>query len=180
MVRAPRRIAHVGVALALTVSLGGCFAPGPASTPEPTETETAVVEAALGVPIRVEQEKGVAELTIVDATWSTDAPGSLPFAPEGDHGYLIMNATWTTLEGETTIVANYWMVRDPSGTDGVHFLFVDEAFSEIDLPAGQTISGQIGFEISPGPYTFIIFDDRFEEAGTFTFDAAPRESDGVG
>jgi len=180
--RTPLRVGIAGVALVLTASLAGCFGfPGSGGTaaPEPTETEAPVVEAAIGVPIRVEQESGVAELTITNPTFSTDAPGGLPFVPEGDNGYLIMDASWTTIEGETTIVAYYWMVQDPAGVDGVHFLFVDESFAEIDLPAGETVTGQIGFEIAPGPYTFIVYNEGIQEVARFTFEAEPRESDGV-
>jgi hypothetical protein len=136
-------------------------------------------EPGLGVPIRVQQDDGVGEMVVHGATWNEDAPGGLPFVPPPGNGYLIIDATWTTLEGETSMVANFWMVRDANGVDGVYFLFVEREFSEIDLPAGESISGDIGFEIGPGPYTFVMRDDWVQEVATFEFEAGPRESDGV-
>ena len=71
------------------------------------------------------------------------------------------------------------MVQDPSGADGAYHLFVDEALSGVDIPAGETVTGQIGFEIAPGPYRFILYDEGIQEIASFTFEAEPRESDGV-
>jgi hypothetical protein len=175
-VRALTSLVFAAVVLA---ALSGCFA-GPAVEPTPAATETFVQpEPGVGVPIRVVQRDGVGELTIENPTFNQDAPGVLPFVPEGDRGYLLMDATWTTVEGKSSIVANYWIVRDSAGVDGIHFFFVDETFSEIDLPAGESITGQIAFEIAPGPYTFIVFDDNIQEVARFTFEAGPREGDGV-
>lgn len=185
MTRSLLRVGVAGVALVLTASLAGCFglpgSGGGTAEPDPQPTETApAVEAGIGVPIRVEQAGGVGELTIHGATWDLDAPGLLPFEPDGDHGYLVLDATWRTLEGTSTAIVNYWMVQDPAGVDGIHFLFVDRVFAEVDLPEGESISGDIAFEISPGPYTFIVYDDEINEVARFSFEAGAREPDGVG
>jgi hypothetical protein len=176
------RAGIAGIALVLTASLAGCFGlPGAGGgDPEPieTETETPQVEAGFGVPIRIEQADGVAELTINGATWNEDAPGGLPFVAE-QGGYLILDATWTTLEGETSIVANFTMVQDANGVNGGYFTFVERVFAKVGLPAGESITGDIGFDIGAGPYTFIAYDDVIQEVARFTFEAEPRESDGV-
>ena len=182
MTRTTSRLGFAGVALVLTVSLGGCF-PFPSSgggTPEPEPTASSTVEAGVGIPIRVEQANGVGELTIHGATWNEDAPGNLPFVSENGGGYLIIDATWRTLEGTSTIIANFTMVEDPAGNTGEYFLFVERTFAEVDLPEGESVSGDIGFDIGPGPYQFIVYDEGIREIARFELVAEPRESDGVG
>ncbi|WP_395638110.1 hypothetical protein [Pseudolysinimonas sp.] len=167
------RTGIAAIALALTVSLGGCFAPG-GGTPDPVPTETTSVEAGLGVPIRVVQSEGVGELTITNPTWSEVEPSGLPIdSVKG--GFLVMDATWTTVEGTTSMIINYNVVENADG-EGDQYFFVKDAFAGNDLQVGDTISGQLAFDIGPGPYTFIAYDDFVTDVmASFPFEAEPRE-----
>ena len=166
------RVGIAGIALALTVSLGGCGGGGPAADSGPTQTST--VEAGIGVPIRVEQSEGVGELTLTNPTWSEEEPSGLAIESVNG-GFLTIDATWTTLEGTTSMIILYNMVENDAG-EGNPYFYVQTAFSGTDLQAGDTIEGDLAFDIGPGPYTFIVTDDFAFELTRFTFEAAPRTS----
>ena len=169
------RSAIAGVALALTASLAGCFGAGggdPAVDPAPTAS--AGVDAGIGVPIRVEQSEGVGELTLTNPTWSEEEPSGLAIESVNG-GFLTMDATWTTLEGTTSMIILYNMVENAAG-EGNPYFYVQTAFAGNDLQVGDTIEGDIAFDIGPGPYTFLVLDDFAQEFTRFTFEAEPRTS----
>ena len=167
------RIGIAGIAVALTASLVGCFGPGDRDpAPDPDPVETAAVDAGIGVPIRVEQSEGVGELTLADPTWSEEEPSGLAIPPVNG-GYLTLDATWTTLEGTTSMIILYNMVENAAG-EGNPYFYVQTAFAGTDLAVGDTIEGDLAFDIGPGPYTFIVTDDFAQELLRFTFEAQPR------
>lgn len=173
MTRTLTRIGIAGIALALTASLAGCFGPGGGDpTADPDPTETTAVEAAIGVPIRVEQSEGVGELTLTNPTWSEEEPSGLAIESVNG-GFLTMDATWTTLEGTTSMIILYNMVENAAG-EGNPYFYVQTAFEGNGLQVGDTIEGDIAYDIGPGPYTFIVTDDFAQELMRFTFEAAPR------
>jgi hypothetical protein len=169
------RIGRAGIALALIASLSGCFSPGGGEpTADSDPTEPTVVEAAIGVPIRVEQSEGVGELTLTNATWSEEEPSGLAIESVNG-GFLTLDASWTTVEGTTSMIILYNMVENAAG-EGNPYFYVQTAFTGNDLQVGDTIEGDIAYDIGPGPYTFIVTDDFAQELTRFTFEAEPRSS----
>lgn len=171
MIRA--RLLRTAAAVILLGTVAGCAPSAPDAESEPTP-EAPVVEAAIGVPIRVEQSEGVGELTLSDPSWSVDEPSGLPVPPQKG-GYLVLDATWTTIEGTTSAIINYWGIVDASGTEGDPYFFVEDVFAGNDMTVGETIQGDIAFDTGPGPYVFIVYDDFINEVARFTFEAPTRE-----
>jgi hypothetical protein len=173
-----RRLALAGLSVAILTVLTGCFAPGPQPDPSPApttpESTEVITDAGFGVPIRVTQDGGVGELVIESATYGPDDQlADFDFeALKG--GFLIVRATWTTIEGETAMIALYVGAEDVNGAEGDRDIFVNELFAVEDQRAGETLSGELKFDIGPGPHTIIVYDDQAQVVARFPIEAAPQ------
>lgn len=177
MMRMAARIIPLTTAVVLAAALAGCAtagSPSETSSASPDPDEIVVTDAGYGDPIRVPQTTGVGELVIESATYGPDDEIPDFDVPAVNGGYLIVRATWTTLEGVTAMNGFFVLARDAAGSDGVRDIFVNEVFAVTDQPVGASIRGEMKWDIGAGPQTLVVLDDASQVIAEVTVEATPK------
>ncbi|MFT4137002.1 hypothetical protein [Microbacterium sp.] len=128
----------------------------------------------MGVPFEVKQSDGVAQVTIVSATYGAppDLGGISISADNG--GVLILDVLWETTEGTTSANPMYIDAKDAEGREGSIAIGVDSALGSGDVPTGDKMRGNVAFDIGAGPYIVTVSDTLLQEAARLTVEATAR------
>ncbi|MFB2585681.1 DUF2510 domain-containing protein [Herbiconiux liukaitaii] len=148
----------------------------PSIEPSPetsTEPSPGGEELQIGVPIELVQSGGVAQITILRATYGPTT-GSDFDIPASNGGYLILDVLWETSEGVTSSNPFYFDAKDANGVQGGYAIALQTPLGSGDVPVGDRSTGQVGYDIGPGPYTVTILDELLQEQARLTVEATPR------
>jgi hypothetical protein len=151
----------------------------PAAEPTPekaAEEPAAPVEPAgptVGVPFEVQQNDGVAKITIVSASYGPTTGGDFDL-PADNGGYLILNVLWETAEGVSSSNPLYISAKDANGVRGDIAIVIPQSLGSGDIPVGDKTVGNVGFDIGPGPYTVVVTDQLLQEEARLTVNADNR------
>ncbi|OAN37427.1 DUF2510 domain-containing protein [Microbacterium sp. H83] len=119
-----------------------------------------VAEGTLGEPVIVQQMGGTAEVTITNATWTTDDGSGVPST---NGGYVVLEATFTGIDGTSSVSPLFMGIETAEGTEG-EYDFVDGILSE-QITAGQTVSGTLTFDVpQSSSYTVLFLNELLQES----------------
>ncbi len=99
---------------------------------------------------------GSGEITVTAARWATTDGSDIPST---NGGYVILETTWTGIEGTTAANPLFTSLETADGVEGDLDFFVTGAPNEL-LDPGQTVSGPITFDIAQSEsYVFVVTDE---------------------
>jgi hypothetical protein len=128
-----------------------------------------VVEGTLGQPVTVTQLSGSGEVTVNSATWATSDGSSIP-ATNG--GFVILDVTWTGIDGTSYVNPIYFGIETAEGTDGTYDFFADGQFGSEELAAGESVDGTVTFDVAQSAsYTVIVTDELLQEVARISVTA---------
>lgn len=149
-------------------------APTPAPTGEPSVVRTPrepspttsadVTGGGIGQKISYRSGNGEATVTVTRASWADN--GVLP--PSDGMSYLVVDLSFEGVSGEVTTGPFFLMVR-PAGGESTMMTIgaqLDNQLAMKTIGAGETNTGQVGFELPRGAVTLIILDETFQSVAT--------------
>ncbi|WP_449408592.1 DUF2510 domain-containing protein [Microbacterium maritypicum] len=128
-----------------------------------------VVEGTMGEAVTVTQLSGSGEVTVNSATWATSDGSSIP-ATNG--GFVILDVTWTGVDGTSYVNPIYFGIETAEGTDGTYDFFADGQFGSEELAAGESVNGTVTFDVAQSTsYTVIVTDELLQEVARISVTA---------
>nr|WP_201470223.1 DUF2510 domain-containing protein [Microbacterium hydrocarbonoxydans] len=135
-------------------------APSPSLDPDDGGSTGQIEEGTIGDTVTLRFLGGSGEVTVTEATWSTDVGTGVPST---NGGYLTIETTWTGIDGVTPANPLFTSLETADGTAGELDFFVTGAPNEL-LDPGQTASGPITFDVAESEsYVFVITDEATRE-----------------
>lgn len=112
-----------------------------------------VAEGTLGEPVTIAQMGGTAEVTVTSARWTTDDGSGVPTT---NGGFVVLEATWTGIDGTSSVSPLFLGIETAEGTEGEYDYFVDGLLSE-QITAGQTVTGTLTFDVAQSSSYDVVF-----------------------
>lgn len=124
-----------------------------------------VAEGTIGDTVTLTLLGGSGEITVTDARWATTDGSDIPST---NGGYVILETTWTGIEGTTAANPLFTSLETADGVEGDLDFFVTGAPNEL-LEPGQTVSGPITFDIVQSEsYVFAVTDEAGRDIARIT------------
>ncbi len=158
----------------------GLFQPASVVAPSPAVTTTAPVATSappsapatsepvtggdIGREVAFSTDLGAGTVTATSAVWTSE--GEMP--PSAGSTYLVVNLTFTATSGQ---VLTSSLLVDAVDAAGAHHLTgygpsLTEPLDSRLLQAGDTGTGQVGFELPRGPVSIRVLDETLEPVAT--------------
>lgn len=160
--------------------VAGLFLPGPLVLPSPAVTSTApatstaapstaatsepVTGGGIGREVSFETGIGSGVVTATSAVWTDQGE----MAPRADQTYLVVDLTFRATAGQVLVSSLFVDAVDAAGE---HYLgsYGPSLTTPLDsrlLEAGETASGQVGFELPRGAVTVRVLDESLQPVAT--------------
>lgn len=131
----------------------------------PNDNSSAPVSAGMGETLTIDHYGSEAEVTVLSASWGAQRPNANDTMPSTAGGFLVVDFTWTTTSGTTFASPLSFELLDASGESLSYDIFSTDQFASAEIPAGETLSGQVIFDAAQADsYQLIVLDGMLDEA----------------